>query len=634
MIGRKFVLFYFILFILLNIFDFLNMLPADIDFFKKILSWGIIGYLFYSISFTKLFVGKQYKHYDIALLLSYCLLVIPTILHHYLKPYSQDQLPFTIFKVVILPLLNLNTNHTLLLSLLGILLALGIVSFLYKNKSVNNDSFIGGEFTKNNLINHIISLGLLYFITLFFGIIIFNFFMEWFALAIDSVILVIGLLFYIFQFIKHHTNTATSQVLWNISNTGNDFYKELLNLFSKRKTFFIGVSFLLVLHLLVDIGVYMIPYGVGTENTLYFDSLNVEEREHTPLFNIFDASKSQFGKDIQALGSQLSFSTTAFMIFSLLLIYLFHFVCYFFLLLFPFLLFYYTIKKKTISIPPALLQFFLLSVIFTGVFLLFYTDGFNAPLNIGISNNPQIQGVDIYSSQVLEDNYTSVGVELVSALLVLIILYGFINYGCYRHYHYLKKTAYIFSLLFFILYISLYFTSFISSPNTFNFVSSTQEFTYEQLNTLYEKPTISKGEKKSTNPSFGSVEAVPFTNLTQNSTQDNYKAFIYYHIQSDIPIEFEDDNFYFRKNKNNNYYEYEGIYYMGENKFDESAPIYINRKIMFEKFNSLQSNQEKTSFYTILNSIRENIREIFLFIFYIFGMVFYTRDFLRKNIFS
>lgn len=597
------------------------MLPADIDFFKKLLSWSIIGYLLYSISFTKIFVGKKYKIYDLWFLFAYCLLTLPKIIIYYAQPFSQES-PFIIFKYIIYFLSTITTSHSVVLSLLSLVLIIIISTTLYFKKPIYKKSFIGNINFKNYLIKTLFSLGLLYFISLFFGITIFNFFMEWFALAIDSVILVIGMLFYIFQFIKHHTNTASSEVLWNISNTGNDFYKELVELFSQRKTFFVGVSFLLVVHLLVDIGVYMIPYGVGTENSLYFDSLSINEREHIPLFNIFDSSDSQFGKDIMMLDSGMSFDSTAFMIFSLLVIYLFYFVAYFFLLLFPFLIFYYNVKKKKLEIPPFLLQIFLLSILFVGIFFIFYSDGFNSPLNIGISYNEQIEGIDIYTSQIIRDNYDTIAIELVSALLVVIALYGFLNYGCYRHYHYFKKSAYLFSLIFFLIYIGLYFVSFMTTP-TYN---------YDDIDSIYQNPNFIKGEIRELATNKGNLIAIPFTNLTQNSTNSSYEAYIYYSFISNTPVDFENNpNFHLRENKENDKYEYRGYYELGQNKLDFSTPNLIKRSKIVSIFNSLQ---QPPSIYTSLNLVFEKIREAFLSLFYLLGMFFYSRYFLRKNVFS
>ena len=58
---------YFIFFILINILDFFNFLSGDVDFFKKILSWILIGYVFYKASFSKIFVGVVIESVEISI---------------------------------------------------------------------------------------------------------------------------------------------------------------------------------------------------------------------------------------------------------------------------------------------------------------------------------------------------------------------------------------------------------------------------------------------------------------------------------------------------------------------------------------------------------------------------------------
>ena len=62
-IGNKKILLqiYFVLFIILNLLDFFNIIPNDLDFFKKLLSWSIIAYIFYKVSPTKIFIGNKIK---------------------------------------------------------------------------------------------------------------------------------------------------------------------------------------------------------------------------------------------------------------------------------------------------------------------------------------------------------------------------------------------------------------------------------------------------------------------------------------------------------------------------------------------------------------------------------------------
>lgn len=625
-------MFYFVLFILLNILDFFNQLVGDIDFIKKIISWIIIGYLFYSISFTKIFIGTRYRLYDIAFLFSYLLLTLPRILFHYvstLQNISQDYILFEGFLLLFKTYFFISNEIITYLSLISILLIIFISTVLFFKKNSKEPSFIGGITFQPKIISKTLQLVLLYFISLFFGFSIFSFFIEWFALAVDSLILVLGLIYYIFEFIKHHTNSASSQLLWSISNTGNKFYKELIAFFSQRKTFFIGVSFFLVIHLLVDVGVYIIPYGIGTSSPLYFSSLDTPEREHTPLFNIFDSSNSQFSEDISKIDSVHSTSTMLFLAFSLFLIYIFHFSAYFLLLLLPFLIYYYNTKKKELKIPTVLLEFFLIVTIFTMIFSLFFSQGFNEPISMAMSSNSAIEGVDIYTSEIISTNYDDLALELIGAIVVIIFLFLFLNYGSYRFTELLTKLAYVIILIFFIFYIGLFYFSSINQENTLS-----KDFS--ELKTFYESSAF-KGETKYQNAGKIEISATPFSSKNKEKfILENHKDYIYYTLSSEQKIYFTPDKaIVFEEEISPKSYEYDAYYYLGENVFTAENYNLISTQDMYDELSKVISTQPfERKIEEVFMSILETIRSFFLTIFYLFGTVFYSIHFLRNNVFS
>lgn len=630
MIKKKILMFYFILFIILNILDFFNQLVGDIDFIKKILSWIIIGYLFYSISFTKIFVGARYRIYDWGFLLSYLLLTLPRILFHYvstLQDISEEYIIFDGFLLLFKNNFSSSNEITIYLSIISIALILFISTVLFFKEKTVEPSFIGGLNFEPKLISKSLQLGLLYFISLFFGYSIFTFFIEWFALAVDSLILVLGLIYYMFEFIKHHTNSRGSQLLWSISNTGNNFYKELIVFFSQRKTFFIGVSFFLVIHLLVDVGIYIIPYGIGTTSPLYFSSLDTAEKEHTPLFNIFDSSNSQFSEDITKIDSIHSTSTMLFLAFSLLLIYIFHFSAYFLLLLLPFLIYYYNTKKKELKIPTVLLEFFLIATIFTGIFSLFLSQGFNEPVSIGMSSNSAIEGVDIYTSEIISTNYDDIALELIGVIVVIIFIFLFLNYGAYRFTQLLTKFAYIIILVFFIYYIGLFYFSSISQENALS-----KDF--QEIESFYLESAF-KGDTKNQTAVGIEISATPFSSKNKGQFNlEDHKDYIYYTLSSQQKLYFKSSEAIVFKEKEDSF-EYQVYYYVGENIFTQDNYNFISTQEMYNKLTKVVSTQPfEKELEELLMSALENIRLFFLTIFYLLGTLFYSIHFLKNNLFS
>src|SRR3989344_4435371 len=62
--------------VLLNVFDFLELLPDHLNFIKNIISWTVLGYLVYKISLTEIFFGNKSTHADLLILASYFLLIV------------------------------------------------------------------------------------------------------------------------------------------------------------------------------------------------------------------------------------------------------------------------------------------------------------------------------------------------------------------------------------------------------------------------------------------------------------------------------------------------------------------------------------------------------------------------------
>jgi len=248
-IRKSMIIFYFILFIILNIFDFLNILGPDLDFFKKLLSWTIISYIVYKTSPTKIFLGIRSKIYDFLLIIFYFMISVVKSLIQYLT--NIDFSTFIVFSFLLEPLKLVTENYQQflidLLFFLGVIGVIGVSILILTSKSVEKDSLLGSfNLDENSYFQTISRFVLLIIVSLFFGIVIFNYFIEWFALAIDSFILIIGLLFYSAKFILHHTQSRFSIHLDNVGNFGNNVYVQFIRLFHNKKTFFIGLCFLLI----------------------------------------------------------------------------------------------------------------------------------------------------------------------------------------------------------------------------------------------------------------------------------------------------------------------------------------------------------------------------------------------------
>ncbi len=448
-IQKKLILsFYFALFILLNIFDFLNFLLADLDFFKKLLSWGLIGYIFYKASFTKMFIGTKDKLMDLILIISFSMMAVPKLMIHYVNLESILNSDFIIFSFVINFFQSISAKSSAefeqSLFILGLAIIILVAIHLLRKYTPTKDSLIGSFQIKRAIGEYIILI-----LTLsFFSITVFNFFMEWFALAVDSLILILGSIYYLAKYIAHHTKSDTSNFLQTISNTGNSFYQTLISYFSNKKTFMIGVSVILALHLVVDIGVYLVPYTLGNGNPLYSQLLN------EPIINIFDFEKSKIYYDFQTVNS-IPLSAI------ILLAYLCAILFFFLIMAGPLYYIYKIIQKK--SKTPILIRYLFLVSSLLFLAIIFLPD-LDTPLTIGVLDSSSgILGVEIKTHNLITNNI--IEPKTIFNLLIFLIIFIVVNIEVYYFIVHSKsqnlkhKLIPIIVLVFFIIYTSIFYFS-------------------------------------------------------------------------------------------------------------------------------------------------------------------------------
>ena len=114
--------------------------------------------------------------------------------------------------------------------------------------------------------------------------IVFNLMMEWLAVSVDSSILMTALFFYLFIFIKHSRKFNPKTLIHKLGAVGENFYEKFIELFKSKKGIFLAISGLLILHLLVDLAVFIVSYILNTPHPLYLSQLN--PLYHQPLIDI------------------------------------------------------------------------------------------------------------------------------------------------------------------------------------------------------------------------------------------------------------------------------------------------------------------------------------------------------------
>ncbi|MGM5482745.1 MAG: hypothetical protein ACQESF_04755 [Nanobdellota archaeon] len=275
----------------------------------------------------------------------------------------------------------------------------------------------------------------------FFFIAIFNLFMEWLAIAIDAPILVVGLFFYLLVWIKHHDKFNSESFIFKVGNFGTKFYQDFIMLLKTKRGILLGISGMLVLHLLTDAGNFLIPYSFGIHDSLYFEHLGPN---HTPVFSISDF----FTPETSSLFMQDIAKTSSFaMKFMLAYIYLGNLMALLSMLLIPAILWYLIFMQKHQKTSNLILPVYFSSLtcfIMSPVF------------NIGRVTSNSLIGVDIQTQSILNSSAFSLIAVFAVSLSIGIIIYLLSFVRKIKNYSILIMILSI--IIYFANYIFLYFT--------------------------------------------------------------------------------------------------------------------------------------------------------------------------------
>lgn len=285
-----------VILIALNILDFFEILPGDLDYVKKIISWTVLGYILYKIDLTKILFGTSHRNLDLILIASYFLLTIKNLTAYALASVHETN--------------YLHSFYDLMIANAGVIEAIGfyiggiailIIAFYYATRfPVTAPSLMHVIHEEGEPPRHLGKLATRFITILFvligFFVVVFNLMMEWLGIAIDAPLVMVGIFFYVF----HTKRFNPDGFIYKIGTVGEGFYQKFISLFKYKHTLLMGIAGMLVLHLLTDIGNFIVPYILTIKDPLYFSQLGAG---HTPLITLFMQSITTSA--IQNLGTGL-----------------------------------------------------------------------------------------------------------------------------------------------------------------------------------------------------------------------------------------------------------------------------------------------------------------------------------------
>ena len=279
-----------VILIVLNILDFFKFLPEDLDFVKKIISWTILAVLFYKIGFVWIFLGKDKcekcgilptRALDGFILVFYLLFLVKNLLAITVGTESNW------FHSLFLLFATYGAQIELVSFYVGGI-GLLVISFYLAFCKINEPSLLGNlHLTDKPWLVKFIAI---FLVLTSFLILVFDLVLEWLGIAVDSLIIIVALIIYFVFIVKNHQRFMPGNLLYRIGNFGETFYERVIRFFHDKEKIFLGVTGLLILHLLTEVGNFLLPYVFNLTNSLYFHKLG-----HQPIYSLLSQDVANFG---------------------------------------------------------------------------------------------------------------------------------------------------------------------------------------------------------------------------------------------------------------------------------------------------------------------------------------------------
>lgn len=408
-----------IILILMNVFEFFGLLPGDAGFLKVVISMTALGYVLFKVSLSDIFFGSKNENLDFALIFSYFLLIINKFVEFSKATLEHSVYLKEFFEFIVSNAASIESFAFYVGSIMLFIITLYVIFKI----EIKEPSIV--QAILNNSNKKFTLFITVFIVILGFHQIFFNLIMEWLTLVIDAPLIILAIFFYLFKL--HDLSKTMDQeiILFKIADFVEDFVDKFVNLFHSKRTIFLGISGMLVLHLLTDVGAFIIPYSLGT-HSIYSEDFGENHLEIKELFML--------DKEVIADKGQQTI---------LFFGYIFNTLGYLYLMIFPAFIWYiiyitHTKESTEASIYPDSLISLFFSIM---IFVLFLPVYKITSIGSGLSEVKNLLGVDIQTQSILSSGNS-------------ILLYSSIALGVFIIIFLLSKIDFIKKLLFLIMTLS------------------------------------------------------------------------------------------------------------------------------------------------------------------------------------
>ncbi|MBN1503385.1 hypothetical protein JW930_07635 [Candidatus Woesearchaeota archaeon] len=262
--------------IIVTVFEFFGVLPGEIEFIKKVVAWTALGYLLYKVSLSDIFFGHKHRHIDIILILSYFLLVLKNMVDYVHLSFEHSGYLISFYQYILDNALFFE-QISFYIGCASLILLSFYITYCIDIKEPSIIHVIHGSGKSKLSLKSMVRLVSVYLVILGFFVIVFNFIIEWLGFALDAPVLIFAILFYILRFHKYSKGLDKRSLLYKISELGEELAQRFIKLFHNKNTIFLGISGILVLHLIVDYTYFIIPEITGLYDIVYFGKLSADK---------------------------------------------------------------------------------------------------------------------------------------------------------------------------------------------------------------------------------------------------------------------------------------------------------------------------------------------------------------------
>ncbi len=308
--------------------DFFRIIPPALELVEKTIAIFAISYLFYHASLSKILLGHKRKVFDFWIVTSFLFLSIKSFIGFLIAASEEQSIISWFFELVVsnAHLIEKAGFH------IGVFL-LFIISMVMTGEKVRRPSFlyiIHEEKRPNSIPKKIIHLLIIYLALIAFYTLVFTFSIEWLGTTVDAPVLVLVLLFFLTLISKHRAR-INHKLLVSINEASEHFYEQIILMFQKKSRILIAIVGILVLHIVVEVGHFIIPYTTGLAVPWYFPMLGPG---HEPL--------------AARMLADFALATSKIQQFFIMLVYIINVLAALMLFLTPAYIWYYLYKDKKI----------------------------------------------------------------------------------------------------------------------------------------------------------------------------------------------------------------------------------------------------------------------------------------------